>query len=187
ANSTSINHTGGYATVRFPNSLGNDCTTLSATGAPTGGCQVDLTRDGYSAYDLTNVALYVQDTITQGRLTLQLGVRYDYNHDTALQADIVANPLATCVAGSAVACIGPSASVSPTGSWLPGISFPGADTGVKFNNFSPRLGLTYNITGDGKTLARANYARYYGQVGTGGISGTINPTGPTGLPVPVAR
>src|SRR5262249_23687487 len=72
ANSTSINHTGGYATVRFPNSLGNDCTTLSATGAPTGGCQVDLTRDGYSAYDLTNVALYVQDTITQGRLTLQL-------------------------------------------------------------------------------------------------------------------
>src|SRR5438105_6489351 len=30
ANSTSINHTGGYGTVRFPSSLSNDCTTLSA-------------------------------------------------------------------------------------------------------------------------------------------------------------
>jgi len=178
ANSTSINHTGGFGTVRYPNAITNDCS-LSATG-----CQVDLTRDGYSGYDLTNVSLYVQDTITHGRATLQLGVRYDYNHDTALQADIIANPLATCVAGSAVACTGPSASVSPTGSWLPGISFPGADPGVKFNNLSPRLGLTYNVTGDGKTLARANYARYYGQVGTGSIAGTINPVGTTTLRYP---
>ena len=46
----------------------------------------------------------MQDTFTHGRLTAQLGVRYDYNHDTALAASIVANPL------------------SPT--WLPAINFP---------------------------------------------------------------
>jgi len=175
ANSTSINHTGGFARVRYPNAITNDCS-IGATG-----CQVDLIRDGYTGYDLTNMAAYVQDTITHGRATLQLGVRYDYNHDTALAANIIANPLATCVAGSTVTCTSPAAGVSPTGSWLPGISFPGADPGVKFNDFSPRIGLTYNLTGDGKTLARANYARYYGQVGTGGIASEINPVGSTTL------
>jgi hypothetical protein len=178
ANSTSINHTGGFARVRYPTSFSNDCS-ITATG-----CQVDLIRDGYSAYDLTNVAAYVQDTITHGRATLQLGLRYDYNHDTALAANIIANPLATCVAGSGVPCTSPSAAVSSTGSWLPGISFPGADPGVKFNNFSPRVGLTYDLTGDGKTLARANYARYYGQVGTGGVASEINPVGSTTLRYP---
>ena len=44
-----------------------------------------------------------------------------------------------------------------------------------FNNFSPRLGLTYDVAGNGKTLARANFARYYGQVGTGGVSSIVNP------------
>jgi hypothetical protein len=158
ANSTSINHTGGFGTVRYPNAITNDCS-LAATN-----CQVDLTRDGYSAYDLTNVAAYVQDTITHGRATLQLGIRYDYNHDTALAASIGANPLG--------------------GPWLPGINFPGADPGVKFNNVSPRAGFTYDLSGSGKTLARANYARYYGQIGTGGIASTINPVGTTTLRYP---
>jgi hypothetical protein len=163
ANSTSINHTGGYATVRFPSDAallaGN--TTCATVG---GGCQVDLTRDGYSAYDLTNYSAYLQDTVTHGRATLQLGIRYDYNHDTALAASIVANPLST--------------------QWLPSINFNGADPGAKFNNFSPRLGLTYDLQGTGKTLARANYAMYYGQVGTGAIASTINPVGTTTLRYP---
>jgi hypothetical protein len=160
ANSTSINHTGGYATVRFPSDAAlatDDC----GVGR---GCQADLTRDGSTAYDLLNISAYVQDTMTSGRATLQLGVRYDYNHDTALAASIGANPLST--------------------TWLPAINFPGADPNVKFNNFSPRLGFTYDLQGNGKTLARANYARYYGQVGTGGIAGTINPVGSTTLRYP---
>jgi hypothetical protein len=35
--------------------------------------------------------------------------------------------------------------------------------------------MTYDVRGNGKTIAHANYARYYGQVGTGGIAGQINP------------
>jgi hypothetical protein len=158
SNTTSINHTGGYGTVRYPTSLSNDCT-IAATG-----CQVDLTRDGYSVYDLLNYAAYVQDTVTHGRMTWQLGVRYDYNKDKAGAASIVANPLA--------------------GPWLPAIDFPGADPGVAFNNFSPRLGLTYDLTGNGKAVMRANYARYYGQVGNGGVATTINPVGSTTLRYP---
>jgi hypothetical protein len=178
SNTTSITHTGGFATVRFPTSTSQDCS-LSATG-----CQVDIARDGYSVYDLKNDSLYVQDTVTAGRLTLQLGVRYDYIKDIATSADIAANPLASCVAGSSVPCTSPAAGVSPSGSWLPSLSFQGADPSVGFNVFSPRVGLTYDLSGDGKTLARANYARYYGQVGNGGVAGTINPVAQTTLRYP---
>jgi Carboxypeptidase regulatory-like domain/TonB-dependent Receptor Plug Domain len=158
SNTTSINHTGGFATVRYPTSTSNDCS-IAATG-----CQVDLTRDGYTVYDLVNYSAYLQDTITKGRATIQGGLRYDYNRDKAGAASIAANPLG--------------------GVWLPAINFPGADPGVAFNNFSPRLGLTYDLTGDGRTLARTNYARYYGQVGNGGIAGTVNPVGSTTLRYP---
>ena len=43
---------------------------------------------------------------------------------------------------------------------LPAVDFAGADPGIKFNNFSPRLGLTYDLTGDGKTVVHGNYAMY---------------------------
>lgn len=158
SNTTSISHRGGYGTVRYPTSIDNDCS-LATTN-----CQVDLVRDGYTVYDLANYSAYVQDTVTRGRTTLQLGVRYDYNRDKAEAATIAANPLG--------------------GPWLPAIEFPGADPGVAFKNFSPRLGVTYDVSGDNKTVARANYARYYGQVGNGGIAGTINPVGATTLRYP---
>ena len=158
SNTTSINHTGGYATVRYPTATTNDCS-VAATG-----CQVDLTRDGFSLYDLTNYAAYIQDTITHGRATYQLGVRYDYNKDEAGAASIVANPLG--------------------GPWLPAINFPGADPGVAFHDVSPRLGFTYDLSGRGRTIAKANFARYYGQVGNGGIAATVNPVGSTTLRYP---
>ena len=158
SNSVSLLHRGGFGTVRFPTSVNNDCSTVA------GGCQIDLIRDGNSVDDLLNVAAYVQDTLTRGRVTAQLGVRYDRNHDVAEAATIGANPLG--------------------GPWLPAINFSGADPGVTFNNFSPRLGLTYDLQGNGKTLARANYAFYYGQVGLGTIAGEINPVASTGLRYP---
>ena len=158
SNTTSFSRTGGYATVRFPTATTNDCS-LRATG-----CQVDLTRNGYSVYDLTNYSLYGQDSFTRGRMTLQLGLRFDTNHDQALAATIVANPLEP--------------------NWLPAINFPGADPGVTFKNLSPRVGFTYDLSKTGKTIVRANFARYYGQVGNGGLASTINPVGSTTLRYP---
>jgi hypothetical protein len=158
SNTTSISHTGGFGTVRYPNPSVTDC---SVDGA---GCQVDLTRDGYTVYDLVNYSAYVQDTITKGRATIQAGLRYDYNRDKAEAANIAANPLG--------------------GVWLPAIAFPGADPGVAFNDFSPRVGLTYDLSGNSRTLLRANYARYYGQVGNGGVASTVNPVGTTTLRYP---
>ena len=49
------------------------------------------------------------------------------------------------------------------------------DPGVAFNDWSPRLGFTYDLTNDSKTIVKANYAMYFGQVGTGGIASQLNP------------
>src|SRR5262249_36856323 len=119
------------------------------------GCAVTLFRNGDTPDRLTNISLFAQDTITHGRATLQVGVRYDYNHDQALASSIPANPILPDL--------------------LPAVSFNGVDPGITFNNFSPRVGLTYDLRGSGRTLVRANYARYYGQVGNGGVAGQVNP------------
>ncbi|HEY2153747.1 MAG TPA: hypothetical protein VGH34_23280, partial [Vicinamibacterales bacterium] len=127
----------------------NDCATLAV------GCQVGLTRDSQTNYDLLNLSAFVQDTITHNKLTMQLGIRYDQNHDTALASAVPASPIVPTL--------------------LPAINFPGVDPGIVFHNFSPRLGFTYDLQGNGKTLVRANYASYWGQVGTGAIASQINP------------
>jgi hypothetical protein len=155
--SESIGHTGGNAIARFPTSVDNNCLALSLANPTTltNWCQAQFTRDSHTVFDLANVSLFAQDTFTKNRLTLQLGLRYDRNQDQAQASSVEANPLLP--------------------DWLPAVNFAGADPGVVFNDFSPRLGLTYDIQGNGRTIARANYARYYGQVGTGGVSTSINP------------
>jgi hypothetical protein len=157
AYSFSQDHRGGNATDRFRTSVNDNCAAIAAANPNdvTKWCQVELWRDSQTAYDLANIAVYAQDTFTRNRLTISAGVRYDRNHDQALASSVGANPIFP--------------------QWLPGITFAGVDPKIVFNNFSPRLGLTYNVTGDGKTVVKGAYARYYGQVGTGGISGNINP------------
>jgi hypothetical protein len=153
ANSFGSSHTPGNATARFPTSAEfanlNDCATLAI------GCQVALTRDSATDYDLLNLAAYAQDTITHGKMTVQLGLRYDQNHDQALTSAVTSNYIVPGI--------------------LPAVTFGGADPGIVFHNFAPRLGATYDISGDGKTIVHANYSMYWGQVGTGGVSSQLNP------------
>ena len=114
-----------------------------------------LYRDSITEYDLSTWAFYVQDTFTRDRLTLKLGLRYDRQQDAALASSVPAHPFAP--------------------QWLPEAKFGGADPGVVWNDFSPRLGFTYDLTGQGKTIINANWATYYSQMGPGTVSGILNP------------
>ena len=117
----------------------------------------DIWRDQYSESHLATNAFYIQDAFTRNRLTLNLGVRVDRQDDAASPGDVPANPIFPQL--------------------MPAISFSGIDAGVVWTNISPRLGATYDIKGDGKTVVSTSYAIYYGQMSPGQLSGQLAATG----------
>ena len=135
-------HIGGFVTGRLLN------------GVP---IEADLHRDNNSRTSLKSGAVYLQDAITTGRLTINAGVRVDYHRDKALAAEIGANPIVP--------------------DKLPALKFPGADPGVSFTDISPRFGATWDLTGGAKSILKVSANRFYGQfVGTAAI---LNPVGAT--------
>src|SRR6185503_8550951 len=62
---------------------------------------------------------------------------------------------------------------------VPGIQFGGYDAPFTWNNVSPRLGLTYALDASRKTILRANYSRYAGQLGSTPV-GYSNPSANAG-------
>ncbi|OGD18688.1 MAG: hypothetical protein A2W03_08840 [Candidatus Aminicenantes bacterium RBG_16_63_16] len=99
-------------------------------------------------------SLFLTDSYTRGRLTLNLGLRVDreksWGKDSQVQASRSAPDL------------------------LPALAFPALDPGIAPVTFSPRIGLTFDLTGDGKTMLRANLARYGSQMSTA-FAGLLNP------------
>jgi hypothetical protein len=98
-------------------------------------------RPGNTSYEITNASLHFQDTFTYGRWSLKLGLRFDYQSGTNKSSRIPANMVIPDV--------------------MPAVEFPGTDPVNTWNNLSPRLGFTYDLTGDAKTYLRAGYSRYY--------------------------
>ena len=134
--------------------------------------EAQLYRRGLTEYGLRNRNAYVQDTFTRGKATVIAGVRFDYQTDYANAANVAQSPFF----GQATFA-GVYNGVTYTGqpfAQLPAISFPGAEAGVAFTDWSPRAGFSYDINGDGRTVAKFNYARYVGQLGTGDMSSTYN-------------
>ncbi len=86
-------------------------------------------------------SFYVNDTFRKDRLTLNAGVRFD-----SQTGENTASTSTTAPGFEDI--LGP-------------VSFDGNDPGITFNNVSPRIGVTYDLTGDGKTVIRGNFARYY--------------------------
>ncbi len=133
-------HIGGYTERRFRTGVASEAT---------------LYRDTIVEYMLSTHAIYLQDTFTVNRMTLNLGLRWDHQDNEALPTSVPAHPFAP--------------------QWLPAVSFNGADSGVGWNDWSPRLGMTYDIQGNGKTVAKASYAMYYGQRAPSQLVSALNP------------
>jgi hypothetical protein len=119
--------------------------------------EADIYRDGNAIAHLNTNAFYIQDTFTKNRLTVNLGFRYDMQDDSANAADVPANPH------------------FPT--LMPAISFQGADAGVVWKDFSPRVGFTYDLTGDGRNIVSSSFATYFGQMSPGQLSSQLAATG----------
>ena len=141
----SITTYGGGANIRYRSTANMGACTVAgvAYAAGAAGCQeVDIRRDADYAYTLYSQSAYWNDSYKTGRATINFGLRYDHQYDLATAASIPANRILPAQ--------------------LPAVNFAGLDSGARYNNLSPRFGFTYDLRGTGKTVLKANLARYYG-------------------------
>jgi len=118
--------------------------------------RANVTRGSLSGQELKVFGAFIGDTITLSNLTVNLGVRYDNQKGKNLPSNIAANPIFSDV--------------------LTAINYPGGSNNVNTKDWQPRLGITYALGSERKTLLRASYARFADQ---GGASPTAfdNPIG----------
>jgi Carboxypeptidase regulatory-like domain/TonB-dependent Receptor Plug Domain len=89
-------------------------------------------------------SLYVGDTLSLNRLTLNGALRYDRSTDSVLPASVPAHPDVPQV--------------------LPAVNAPGVNDAVVWNTLTPRVGATYAVDSAHKTQIRASYAAFASQL-----------------------
>ncbi len=100
-------------------------------------------------------ALFAADTIQRGRVAATFGLRFEQARGIVPEQS------------------------SPAGTFAPARSFPSLGTIVDWNTLSPRGGLIYKLTADGRTAVKVSGARYFHQMSTV-IPGSANPNSPGG-------
>jgi hypothetical protein len=100
---------------------------------------------------LRNYGLFVNDSYNVRRLTLNLGIRYDRYRVFLPEQDRSASRFSPQAA-----------------------HFAAVDDVKIFNHVAPRLGVIYDLQGDGKTVLKANFGRYYFNPGVN-LADSVNP------------
>jgi hypothetical protein len=96
------------------------------------------------------ISFYLSDTATFGKLTVNLGIRYDKEQGSH----------------NAVDAPGLTLNGQPIfENYLGPMNAPAQDIDAAYETISPRLSLTYDIGGDGKNVIKLSVARYGGQSG----------------------
>ncbi len=126
-------------------------------------------------YQVTQLAAYFSDTVTIGKVNLLLGLRYDRQtpsvNSSVYHTVEPSNAIWTQYFDSTTATV--------LHAQLPDTTMPNIKPDYHWNVFSPRLGLTYDIFGNGKTTFKFNFAQYGDFMGTG-MAGYFNLLGPGG-------
>ena len=94
--------------------------------------------------------VYAGDTISLNRLTLNLGVRYDRSAGSGLsspQGALTASPVP-----------------------VPAVTFPAIKNAIVYQYATPRVGVTYALDAQHKTLLRGSYAMFASQLGSADAS-----------------
>ena len=99
---------------------------------------------------LKNLGLYAQDQWTVRKLTLNLGLRFDYFNGYNLDQDVEA------------------------GLYVDARHFDRVDNVPNWKDVSPRIGAAYDLFGNGKTAVKASIGRYVSSQGVG-IAEANNP------------
>jgi hypothetical protein len=123
----------GHGTTNLPIDYIGDATLNFNNGVP----QAAVLRIPFNPWDgyFPDLGIYVQDRWTFKRATLTGGLRYDALTEKTLDSTL------------------------PASRWNPAQSFTGHDV-VHWKNLSPRVGIAFDLFGDGKTAVKTNIARY---------------------------
>lgn len=114
-------------------------------GDGVGDSQVLLYRDRVAFFKGTNTDFYLSDTFTKGKMTLNAGFRYDIQK--------ASNEASTAPAQRLIPDLFPAVTVDPS-----------QLQGIEWKNVSPRVAVTYALDEARKTVMRASYAQYAGQL-----------------------
>ncbi|HEX7421517.1 MAG TPA: hypothetical protein VF505_16625, partial [Thermoanaerobaculia bacterium] len=120
--------------------------------------------DGYALAALTRPAIphfgskyydtYLGDTVVLGNVTLTGGLRWDMQRAKNFESDVPANPVVPDL--------------------LPAVHYAGDTQWLKWNGIAPRIGATWAIGEQKKSLIRASYSKYLDQLGSSD-AGSSNP------------
>ena len=97
-------------------------------------------------------ALWAQDTITLGKVTINVGLRYDDQ------------------GGANDAFNRPAHPVAAYRDLFPETNFRGSEAGFSWTSVAPRLGVTYALGEQRKTLVRATVSQFFDQMGSGWVT-----------------
>jgi len=156
---TSFSHEsgGGRAVVQcVGNALANcgDAKTYVAVGSAVGLVprNANLNRDSVLNNDWWSYNGYIQDSYSYKRLRVNAGLRYDWQQSKWMGGCVTANVL--------VPTLLPAQCDEPTSSGLSPIT--GQVEEIRpFSTWSPRMSLTYDLFGNGKTALKATGSFYY--------------------------
>ncbi len=102
-------------------------------------------REGNVNFVGNYTSAYIGDTFTKDRLTVNAGLRWDHQTAEMRESTAAANPMFPEL--------------------VPELAFDGNVPGISFSDISPRVGVTLALDDSRKTVLRASYARYAGQLG----------------------
>ena len=139
---------------------GNMILGLQNNANPAGGSIARIYREGAGTNRTEYLDFYVGDTISRGRMTMDVGLRYDRQWGSALPSSTRSNAAFPDL--------------------VPGVNFAGYDAPFTWNNLSPRAGITWALDEGRRTILRASYSRYAGQLDTGTV-GYSNVSGNVGF------
>jgi len=138
---------------------------------PTKPFVVNVGRDGFVDVSAQYDTVYAHDTLTVGNLTANIGLRYDKQGGDNNAHAVAANRFRPDL--------------------LPAVNYAGGPAGFEWKSITPRIGVTYALGAERKTLLRASFSQFADQLGTGTLS-QLNPLGAQSYayfysPTPVAN
>jgi hypothetical protein len=149
ANSAKFGYYGQFVRNHFPNSVVNDTWTSYRFN---NGIPLQLTQIAGPALVNTHLkthALFAQDQLTLHRLTVSAAIRYDRSASFFPQEQVGPNPFI----------------LTPT-------IFPEQE-GTSYSDITPRVGIAYDVFGNGKTSLKVNAGKYLAAADGSSITGAL--------------